>query len=141
MTSPAVQYPLAASILAKLSAGTALISALGGTAIFYAQAKDHQALPYVVYSFASGSLENRTPRITTNQLMYVRAYAATAAQAGSIDALCASLLHQASLTVTGWLQPFQVQREQEIMQPDPPDAAGQITWAAGAFYRVRINQS
>jgi hypothetical protein len=139
MGNVSIYNALDTSIWSTLSGGTALVTALGGTAIYPGQAPEKTSLPYVVWSYQYGGAENLTPRESTSQLVYVRAYANTAAQAGTIDALICALLHKATLTVTGWNN-FWSSRETEIFLPEV-DESKVTTWNAGAFYRVRLDQS
>jgi len=121
-----------------LKGGTALISVLGGTALYYGQAPQDVSLPYVVWSYQYSSPDNITPSISTTQLVYIRAYAETAAQAGTIDARICDLLHKQTLSVTGWTN-FWSARETEFAYPET-DEAGVTTWTAGAYYRIRLDQ-
>jgi hypothetical protein len=138
MTSVSAYLPLNSSISSTLSAGTALISSLGGTAIYYGMAPKGTDLPYVVWSYQYSAPDNMTPSESTTQLVYVRAYAETAAQAGTIDARICDLLHKQTLSVTGWTN-FWSARETEFAYPET-DEAGVTTWTAGAYYRIRLDQ-
>ena len=123
-------------IYTTLSGGTALTGALGGTAIYYQQAPEAAALPYVVWSYQGGGDDNITPSRMKSLLVYVRGYAATPAQAGTIDAYCDALLHGKKITVTGWNN-FWTAREEDIaIVENPPDAAR--IYSAGGIYRVRL---
>jgi hypothetical protein len=112
---------------------------LGGTAIFYQQAPDNTALPYVVFSHQAGQPDNTHGRDMRNQIVYVRCYSGTVAQAGSIDSICGTTLHRRSLSVTGYTN-FWTAREQEfsIVENEPN---GEKTYMAGAYYRVRLTPS
>ena len=79
-----------------------------------------------------------TPSESTTQLVYVRAYAETAGQAGTIDAHISDLLHKQTLTVSGYTN-FWSARETEFAFPEQ-DEAGVVTWTAGAYYRIRLDQ-
>ncbi len=138
MTSISVYNALNTGLFNALKGGTALISALGGTAIYYGMAPRGRALPYVVWSYQYSSPDNMTPSESTTQLVYVRAYAATAGQAGTIDALISDLLHKQTLTVTGYTN-FWSARETEFAFPEQ-DEAGVVTWTTGAYYRIRLDQ-
>ena len=123
-------------IYTTLSGGTALIGALGGTAIYYQQAPDEAALPYVVWNYQGGGDDNITPSRMKSLLVYVRGYAADSALAGTIDAYCDALLHGKKIPVTGWNN-FWTAREEDIaIVENPPDAAR--IYSAGGIYRVRI---
>lgn len=139
MGNVSIYNALNAALWSTLSGSTALVTALGGTLIYPGQAPDKAPLPYVIWSYQYGGAENLTPRESSNQLVYVRAYAETQAQAGTLDGLICALLHKATLTVTGWNN-FWSARETEISVPEVDDAKV-TTWNAGAFYRLRLDQS
>ena len=123
-------------IYSTLSGGTALTTALGGTAIYYQQAPDEAALPYVVWSYQGGGDDNITPSRMKSLLVYVRGYAATPALAGTIDTYCDALLHGKTITVTGWKN-FWTAREEDIsLVENPPDGAP--IFSAGGIYRIRL---
>ena len=92
---------LNAAIYSKLSGGTALISALGGTAIYHGIAPEGRALPYVIWSYAAGGHENMTPNESVNAVVYIRAYAVDAKTAAQLDGYVAELL-ETTLSMTGW---------------------------------------
>jgi hypothetical protein len=127
---------LNAAIDTRLTGGTALTTALGGTAIYHGFASENKALPFVVWSYSGGGAENMTPNTSVNEVVYIRAYAQTAKQAGQLDGLVASLM-STDLTVTGWNN-FWLAREEEIYLPET-DEAGKTTWSCGAYYRVRLD--
>ena len=127
---------LNAAIDTRLTGGTALVTALGGTAIYHGYAPEAKALPFVVWSYSGGGAENMTPNDSINALVYVRAYADDAKEAAQLDGMVASLM-TATLTVTGWSN-FWLAREEEIFLPEK-DEAGKTTWACGAFYRIRLD--
>ncbi len=134
-----IQNALNAGMFSKLSGGTALVTSLGGTFIYFNQAPDDQSLPYVVWSYAGGvGHENITPSESINELLLVRGYAANPALAGTVDGQISALLHKQVLTVTGYTN-FWTAREQAVHLSDVDDA-GLTTWTSGAFYRVRLDQ-
>jgi hypothetical protein len=122
----------------KLAGGTALTTLLGGTAIYYQQAPDHTNLPYVIWSYAGGGDENMTPGRMKNNIIYARGYAANAALAGSIDAQVDALLHDGSLSVSGWSN-FWLARETDLETQDTMDSGDKV-FMSGGFYRVRLSQ-
>lgn len=131
--------PLNTALFGRLAGGTALVAALGGTAIYYQQAPDDAALPYVVFSYQSGPTEpQRTRHRDPEALVFVRGYAARPAQAGTIDALVDALLHARTLTVTGYTN-YWIGRTQSLSDVEI-DAAQQKTWMAGALYDVRLDK-
>jgi len=117
---------------------SALTTLLGGTAIFYQQAPDHEAVPYVVWSYMAGGDENLTPSRMKNNVLFVRAYTSNQAQAGTIDAAIDALLHNQELTVSGWTN-FWMARETDLSLIENP-ASGEKNYMAGGTYRVRLSQ-
>lgn len=130
---------LNAGIYSKLSGGTALTALLAsGSAIYYQQAPDYAALPYVVFNQQGGGPDNRTDHDTRSLVYYVRGYAGTPAVAGSVDAQLSALLHRAALTVTGWTN-FWLAREEDLATVQVLPNNDRI-YSAGATYRVRLTK-
>lgn len=129
---------LNAAIYSALSSNAALITALGGTAIYHLQAPESRPLPYVVYSWQGGGDVNDNPHGDNESLRFVRAYAATAQQAGAIDALIKPLLHKAALTVTGYTTVFCF-REDDYESVETP-TSGVNTYVMGGIYRIRLTK-
>ena len=126
------------SIFNQLSANSALITALGGTAIYHLQAPEAKPLPYVVYSWQGGGDVNDNPHDDNESLRFVRAYAVKADQAGAIDALIKPLLHKAALTVTGYTIVFCFREDDfESVETLP---SGVNTYAMGGIYRIRLTK-
>lgn len=134
-----IQNALNTAMYSRLSGGTALITALGGTSIYWLQAPDGASLPYVVFSLQGGGDENITPRRMKNEVYFVRGYSAVSAQAGSIDALCDSLLHGKALSVSGWAN-FWLVRENDLANVENTEAGEQV-YMSGGFYRIRLDKS
>lgn len=133
------QNALNTSVFSKFSGGTALITALGGTAIYFGQAEDGKDPPYVVFSYGGGiGYENVSPSESVNELIFIRAYAAAPAQAGTLDGLITPLFHKQTLNVTGYTN-FWTAREQAVATSEI-DEAGKTTWVSGAYYRIRLDQ-
>lgn len=121
-----------------LKAGTALTSLLGGTAIYYIQAPDDTAYPYVVFSIQGGGDLNLSPSRMKDTLYFVRGYSKVSpAAAGSIDAQLDALLHNKTITVTGWSN-YNTQRETDIENSEV-DNANQTIYMAGGVYRVSLD--
>lgn len=133
-----VQNALNTAIYNKLSGGTALVSLLGGTAVYFGQAPDGTNPPYVVWSYSATNRENITPSEMENSLVLVLGYSPNAALAGSIDTQVSALLHKQTLSVTGWTN-FWTARETGLHLPQVDDA-GNTTWVSGAYYRIRLDQ-
>ena len=127
------------AIYSKLSAGTALTTLLGGTAIYHLQAPDNANLPYVVFSHAAGGADNRTPKERENVIEFVRAYSNTSpAHAGSINTQVRNILHKQSVTVSGYAN-FWLQKEEHFENIDNLPS-GQKVWMQGDYYRIRIEK-
>jgi hypothetical protein len=134
-----VKNVLNTAIYNKLTGGTALITALGGTAIYYQQAEDQAEKPFVVWSYQAGGDENDTANRTKNLVVLVRSFADTSKQAGEIDKLVDDLLHLQPLTVTGWTN-FWLARESEVsLIENLPNV--EKSYMEGALYRVRLDQN
>jgi len=124
---------------------TAIYSRLGGTAtsagtaVFFLQAPDNFPLPYVVWDYTADRDENETPNRTKNDVLFIRAYAASQSAAGSIDAQIDTLLHHKPLTVSGYSN-FWLAREDGYSLPEV-DASGRKTFMVGAEYRIRLDST
>lgn len=126
------------AIYSKLSGGTALTTALGGTAIYADQAPDGTSLPYVIFNHMAGGPENITPRDYRSHLWFVRAYAATRGSANVYDGHISDLLHKGSLTVSGWTAFWLVREEDFSLIENLPN--GNKVYMAGATYHVRLSE-
>lgn len=127
------------AIFGRLGGGTALVTALGGTFIYYGNAPDGKALPYVVWDYTARNDENTHSSRTQNILAYVRAYASTPVQASAIDEQIDTLLHDQPLTITGVTSNFWIRRETGFDPPPEVDQSGRRIYACGAEYRIRID--
>jgi hypothetical protein len=110
-----------------------------GTKVYYLQAPDAAALPYIVFDYVASRDENMTKNRTKDCSMFIRAYAATPGQAGTIDGQIDGKLHNTGLTVTGYTN-FWTMRENAYSLVEV-DASGRKTYMAGADYRVRLDVS
>lgn len=123
---------------------TAIYSRLAGTyttagsSVYYLQAPDGAALPYIVFDYVSDLEENYTPNRTRNASVFVRAYGTTPAQAGTIDAQVDTRMHGTALTVTGYSN-FWIAREDGFSAVET-DTSGRKTYMAGADYRIRLDK-
>jgi len=124
------------ALYSKLTAGTALVAALGGTAIYNSIVPKTADVPYVVYHLASGREENLTPHNSQRYVFAVQAVAATLLQAGTIAALVHTLLHQQTLTVTGGTN-FWTARE-TIIEYQEVESTGNTLGHAGGEYAIRV---
>lgn len=131
-----VNNALNTALYSTLTGGTAL-TALVGTRIYYAQAPDHVAYPFVVFSHQAGTPLNIQLSDMRDQLVYVRAYSTNPAQAGTIDAYCSALLHRRQLTVTGWNNFWSARETDVSLVENQPD--GETVHSVGAVYRIRLS--
>lgn len=127
---------VAAGLYNALKAGTALIGTLGGTAIYNGIAPRDAALPYVVFSLASGLEENLTPTESQRLVYLVKGVATTLLQAGTIADQVYALLHNQTLTVSGATN-FWTGRESIIAYTEV-EPTGATVGHAGGEYLIRI---
>lgn len=130
------------ALYSKLAGGTALITALGGTAIYADLAPDDTSLPYVVFSHQGGGPENIEPRDLRSDLWWIRAYASTRGAANLLDGHVSDLLHKGSLTVSGWtcfwlVREMDIALSQSLVENLP---SGEKVYTAGGMYRVRLSE-
>lgn len=124
------------AIYSKLSADGTLISALGGTVIYFAQAPDSASPPFVVFNFQGGGPLNINANDLRDQIVFVRGFADNPTKVGDIDAACSDLLHRSSIDVSGYTN-FWLAREQDLsLVENLPNNVKR--YMAGALYRVRI---
>ena len=123
-------------IYTALSGATALTNLLGGTFIYYLQAPDDAALPYVVFSHQGGGPLNNPGGLAEN-IVYVRGYGTTSGQAGSIDAQIDAAMAPA-LTISGATNIW-TSREQDLPLVETTPA-GERIYSSGALYRVTTDQ-
>lgn len=125
-----------AALMTTLGGGTALVSLLGGTAIYHHQTPDNKPLPYVVFNKQGGGPENTHPDDARDYVYFVRGYATTAKAAGEIDEAVSALLHKKSIAPSGYSN-FWLARETDIDSVETT-TAGVNVYSAGALYRIRI---
>ncbi len=122
---------------------TAIYSKLGGTAttagtaVFFEHAPDSQPLPYIVFDYVADIEDNNTPTEGINTVISARAYATTPTAAGTIDAKIKTLLHLATLTVTGYTNYWSA-RENGYSFVE--NQSGKNVYMAGADYRIRLTK-
>lgn len=124
------------AIYNTLKAGTALITELGGTFIYFEQAPDHASLPYIVYNHQGGGPENISPGALQSDVWQVRGFASTRAAANRIDGNIYDLLHRKTLTVSGYTNIWTVKELNISLVENPP--SGEKVYSAGGLYRVRL---
>jgi len=129
-----IQRALNAAIYTKIG-GTATTA---GTAVFYLNAPDNQALPYIIWDYVNEGDENDHGRRSKNVVVSIKAYAAKATDAGTIDGQIDTALHNVTISVTGWNN-FLSRRENGYSTVNT-DQAGIKTYMSGADYRFRFEK-
>ena len=124
------------AVNSALVAGTALITALGGTAIYWRIADQGTPYPYVTFSKATGTEENSSPRRARRVMYTVMAVSDNPDKAGDIDDEIDTLLHGATLTITGWGN-YRTARETDIDYEEVTNA-GQVVYHRGGQYGIWI---
>ncbi len=127
------------ALFSTLSGGTALTSLLASnTSIYHIRAPNVATFPYVVFSLQGGGKENLTPSDMGNYVYFIRAYSATSAKsAGAIHDEIVKLLHNKTLTVTGYVNfSTSLEGEQELSEEEPNATP---IYMSGGLYRIRID--
>jgi hypothetical protein len=121
-----------------LTAGTALISELGGTFIYNKQAPQSPGDNYVIFSQQAGGDVNDTPIRERNVIYTIFGIALTQEKAAAIDTDIDTILHLAELTISGWSNLW-LARETDI-NISQIDSGGVTRYHAGAIYRVIMDK-
>lgn len=129
---------LNSAIYSQLSGGTALVTALGGTAIYHLQAPEKAPLPYVVYNWQGGGNVNVDSIDRNETIRFIRTYAVTAKQAGEIDDLVKARLDKVNFTVTGYNTVFS--RREDDYESVETTPTGEMIYTVGGMYRIRITK-
>lgn len=125
---------VASAIYSKLTAGTVLGA---GVNVYRNQAVDGAALPYVVYSLNAGGPLNICPSDLRDENYFIRAYASTGGAAGSLDATISGLLHDKSITVTGYTN-YVLNRVTDLeLVENPPN--GSPVYMCGGIYQISLD--
>lgn len=136
MTSPA--QLLETGLYSLLAGGTALTAELGGTAIYNKIAPSGVSLPVVIFQWQGGGDENLTPGRQRNPVYTIKGVASTQTKAAALDGHIDTLLHHATLTVTGFTN-FWTAREGDVNYVET-DEGGNAVYHIGGMYRIRITQ-
>ena len=128
------------AIFSTLSAGTVLITALGGTAIYDTQAPEGASLPYIVFNHQGGGPDNITGSNIESNLWLVKAYSATLlSNASSIFNEADKLLHKQSISINGGtVNTWWCCREENVKLVENPPS-GKPIFMRGGIYRVRTS--
>ena len=126
------------ALYSKLAGGTALVSKLGGTAIWDTLVPQATGTPYVVFNYSGGGDENLSPVRTRNLVYTVKTVTSGFSgklQGEQIDGLVDGLLHMGTLTLTGWNN-WWMARTSDVAYTEM--AGGTVFWHRGGQYRIRI---
>lgn len=119
-----------------LTAGTALVGQVGGTAaprIYNHIAPPASTLPYIVYTLVGGGDLNDTPTRAGEWLYQVGVFGTALAQCGTIDGYVEDLLNGGSVSISGWSN-YWCARESPYRLSE---TVGKVTvYHVGAVYRV-----
>lgn len=118
---------------------TAVKATAGATGVYNRIAPQGAVLPYVIFQWQGGGDENDHPKRSRNIIYTVKALAGTVLAAETIDAACDALLHNGSLTVTGY-NVFWLRREGDVAYQEV-NAAGVPIYHSGGMYRIRTEAS
>lgn len=127
-----------AGLYSKLTGDTALVALLSaGTPVFNMQTPPNTSLPYVVFFSAGGGPDNITPSDLRSMVYGVKGVASTLTAAANIDARIDTLLHNNSITVSGYTNIWLARETEVQLVEDAPD--GNPIYHYGAYYRIRID--
>lgn len=125
-------------VFGALSGSSSLITALGGTAIYYQIAPDKQSYPYVIFNWQSFMDENQTPSKMFNNILNVRVFASNPSEADTIIGTIDNLFDGHTLSVSGQTNFFSVRTM--TFGDVFTDPSGIKTHVAGGLYRIRTGQ-
>lgn len=123
--------------LTGTSLGTLTAGGTAAPSVFFEQAPDNQALPYVVWSLPSEVESNDNPHRMKEVIVRAYGVASGPAQAGTLDSAIDALLHGSALTLgTPWSNLW-LMRENGY-QLETVDEKGARYYTSGADYRAII---
>lgn len=132
-----IQNALGSAVYSQLSSGTALTTLLtSGTAGIYFKnvPKNNQDADFVIFDFPSDLDLNLSPGREKNELILVKGVSKNnPAKAGTIDANIDALLHDQTLSVSGWVNIW-TRRESGVSFHE--DDAGDRFYHSGAYFRI-----
>lgn len=122
-----------------LTGSTALTGALGSTAIYYLQAPEGQAVPFVLWSYQSENQENIEPSQLHQAVVYIRCYDTNAARAGTVDGLIDGLIDGKTLTLaSSWVNYWSAREESISLVENTPNQIP--VYAVGGLYRINLDK-
>ena len=116
--------------------GTLTTALSAATAIYESFAKKGVALPYCIYQHMGGGDENLTPSRMLNEVWLVKGVSESLAAAKTIAAAIDDVLHDQTLTVSGWTN-FWTARENAVKYAEVGDD-GKPIYHRGGLYRIRL---
>lgn len=126
-----------AGLYSALSADTAIIGALGSTAIYNQIAPQTASVPYIVFGPGFGGKANISPGDLRNYVYPVKVVAAESKVAGTLGELILDCLHQTTLTVDGFTN-YHTQAEGQIQFVET-GRDGRLIFHSGYDMRIRID--
>lgn len=133
MASPVTA--LETALYSKLNVSAITNIATGG--VWNKLAPQGTSLPYVVYQWQGGGDDNITPTRGRNLVYTVKALAADADTAESIDEQIDIALHYQTLTVSGWTN-YRMCREGDVNYSEME--LGVPVFHIGAMYRIEVSK-
>ncbi len=130
--------PIRQSLYDKLAGGSALITALGGTAIYYSLAPGTVPPPYVIFNLQTGREDNETKSRSERRVYLVKGVADSQGSADTLSAEIDALLHDQELTVAGFTV-FWMERD-TIVEFLEVKSDGQTIGHAGGEYLIRLDR-
>lgn len=125
-------------LTSKLTGDATLTTLLGGAYVYNGIAPRGKDLPYIIFTQQSGTELNRTPRRETEFLYLVKALSPSLATAGTIADRIDAVLHDTTLTVTGWTN-FWCRRATTVRYIETTEQGG-IIGHAGAIYTISLSE-
>lgn len=122
-----------------LAGNAALITELGGTAIYRDLAPRGRATPFVIISQLSALEENATPSRSERRVYLVKGVAATLAAAEEIAVDIDAALNEATITASGYAGYWCVR--ESFVSSIELDTTGETFGHAGGEYVVRVNRT
>lgn len=129
--------PIEDGLFDYLASGTALISALGGTAIYDTQAPLDTAKPYLIYNYQGGGDTNFIPRAAVDVTYQVKAVSEDQGEANALADLVRQRLHDAELSLASPWTAYRCQHTTGFKFLEN-DGRKQI-YHAGGLYRIRAD--
>jgi len=122
----------------KLKGNSTLTAALSSaTAIYNTVAPQGTSMPYVVFNWAGGGLENISPSELHNVVYVVKALADDTSEAATLQGYIKSAVHLQTLTVSGYTN--MITLCEDALQFAEATRDGQVIHHRGYVVRIRID--